>query len=253
MSLTKLLILFLSALVGGLIAFKVRSEKRDVFQFVLTFGGAYLFVITIIHVLPELYSHVNSTHGIDGGSATVISLLLLAGFFFQKVLEHFSSGIEHGHFHAHLHLNPLAVVGALCIHAFVDGLILIDVGGHEHMHHGHGSQDLLMGIVLHKLPAAFVMVSVLKSIGSSKKFLFVTLLIFALSSPLGQVLGTSVVKAFDDQAEWVHYLTAFVAGNFLHISTTIFLESSSDHSINWKKMLAVLAGASLALLTFMLL
>lgn len=252
MTIAKLLILFFAAIIGGGAAFKIKS-KPSTFQFMLTFGGAYLFVITIIHVLPELYSYVYSTNGIDGGSATATSLLLLGGFFFQKLLEHFSSGIEHGHFHSHLHLNPIAVVGALCVHAFVDGLILVDVAGHDHLHNHHGEHDLLIGIVLHKIPAAFVMITVLKSTGVSQRFLVFTLFLFAFSSPIGQVLGTEVVGAFNHQTSWLHYLTAFVAGNFLHISTTIFLESNKDHSINWKKTLAVGAGASLALLTYLVL
>lgn len=251
MNFINLIILFFSAILGGAVALRFKSDNRSMFQFVLTFGGAYLFVITIVHVLPELYSYVYSINGFNGSSASVISVLLLAGFFFQKVLEHFSSGIEHGHFHKHLHLNPIAVVGALCVHAFVDGLILVDVG-HEHLHHHHGNDDLLIGIVLHKIPAAFVLVSVLRSTGVTKKFLYITLIAFAISSPLGQTLGTGVVSIMEYQTDWMHYLTAFVAGNFLHISTTIFLEANSDHSINWKKMLAVVAGASLALITFFL-
>ncbi|MCY1377024.1 hypothetical protein D9M69_645640 [compost metagenome] len=41
-----------------------------------------------------------------------------------------------------------------------------------------------------------------------------------------------------------------VIGIFLHISTTILFESSADHKINKKKMLAVLCGIGVALIGF---
>ena len=41
-----------------------------------------------------------------------------------------------------------------------------------------------------------------------------------------------------------------VIGIFLHISTTILFESSADHKINKRKMLAVLMGIGVALIGF---
>jgi zinc and cadmium transporter len=43
-------------------------------------------------------------------------------------------------------------------------------------------------------------------------------------------------------------LFAIVSGNFLHISTTIYFESSPDHSFHRKKILISLLGAALAIL-----
>jgi len=42
------------------------------------------------------------------------------------------------------------------------------------------------------------------------------------------------------------FLFAFVAGNFLHISTTIFIESSPEHKWSGQKIVVGLLGAGLA-------
>ena len=43
------------------------------------------------------------------------------------------------------------------------------------------------------------------------------------------------------------YLYALVSGNFLHISTTIVVESSPEHHFNARKMAVVILGALLAI------
>ena len=42
-------------------------------------------------------------------------------------------------------------------------------------------------------------------------------------------------------------LLGLVAGNFLHVSTTILFETSPEHRLNWPKLAATLAGLLLAL------
>jgi hypothetical protein len=51
------------------------------------------------------------------------------------------------------------------------------------------------------------------------------------------------------ESSWLTILFALVTGNFLHISTTIFMESSPGHRLNLTKLLVVLAGTTLALAT----
>jgi hypothetical protein len=42
-------------------------------------------------------------------------------------------------------------------------------------------------------------------------------------------------------------LLGLVAGNFLHVSTTILFETSPEHRLNWPKLGATMAGTLLAL------
>ena len=116
-------------------------------QLPLVFAGSFLFAITIIHIIPELFTLSKDPHQ--------IGLFVLAGFFFQRLLEYFSKGVEHGHAHAHSNgsqNSKLGILIALMIHSFLEGTLLT----HESPFHGeHESYSLLIGIALHKAPAAF--------------------------------------------------------------------------------------------------
>lgn len=215
----------------------------------LTFAGSYLFSITIIHLIPELFEmafeqgHQNGQH--EHGQLMQIGVYILIGFFLQKVLEFFSSGIEHGHFHHHhgVKQSPYVLLIALCLHAFLEGTIL----NHSAVgHHDHQSYDLLLGIVFHKAPAAFILMMMLISQGIKKHIAVLLLTIFSLASPLGMLCGSMLI---DENESLYIILYALVAGNLLHISTTIFIESSPEHKVEMRKTIAILCGVSMAFLT----
>src|SRR5918996_895231 len=87
----KLLVLFLTPLLSGLLIFLVPKGKNTNYRMLLVFAGSYLFAITVIHILPELYSQ---SLGLE-----LVGLFVLVGFFLQQLLEYFTSGVEHGHIH----------------------------------------------------------------------------------------------------------------------------------------------------------
>ena len=89
----KLLVLFLTPFLAGLLIFLVPKGRNTNYRMLLVFAGSYLFAITVIHILPELYQH---TSGVE-----LMGLFVLAGFFLQQLLEYFTSGVEHGHIHTH--------------------------------------------------------------------------------------------------------------------------------------------------------
>jgi zinc and cadmium transporter len=178
-----------------------------------------------------------------------IGLFVLVGFFMQIFIDFATSGVEHGHVHVHHHhsrLSPIMLMIGLCIHALMDGSILVHPGHHETGQHGTG---LLIGIVLHKIPAAVALMSVLNSLFSNKKTLLLLLLIFSLASPVGLVLSDMLNTYEVLSHEGFLILFAIVSGNFLHISTTIYFEASPDHSFHKKKIVISLIGALLAILT----
>ncbi len=232
-----ILILVAVALGGGLINFVIPDEKSGGpgFKLSLVFAGSYLFSITIIHLIPDLYQ--------SGMNTLLIGASILLGFFLQQVLEYFSSGIEHGHLHvksdAHHHRTSSAftVLFALSIHAFMEGTILS-----TSLLAGQKSNAMLLGIIFHKIPAAFALMSVLLCYLKKHQALPL-LLVFAIATPLGLWMSTEGV-----QNEWISpkalaILFALVSGSFLHISTTIVFESSPTHTFNFKKLLVGVAGA----------
>lgn len=237
------IILFVSAFVGGLIHLILPRGKRDgdSFRLSLVFAGAYLFGITIIHLLPDLYTSAFPLFW--------TGFYVLVGFFLQQVLEYFTSGIEHGHLHVHhpdhQHSKTTAftILVALSIHAFLEGTLLANpVNG------SHTTNNLLLGILLHKAPAAFALMSVILCHHFKQRQALVLLTIFAMASPAGLVLSYFGVEQQWISDEVFTIFFALVSGSFLHISTTIVFESSPKHTFNFKKLAAGVAGAGAAVL-----
>ncbi len=243
--LSYILILFFAAFLGGLAVLWLPVMESRVYKLLLVFAGAYLFAITVVHLIPELMH--------TAADNSRIGMLVLAGFFLQLLLEYLSGGVEHGHLHGsgdnhhHHHIAPATLLIALCIHSFLEGTLLLHpVNGGEDM---HKTDTLLAGIVLHKAPAAFALMSVLLH-QLNKRWLAITLLaIFALASPAGLVFSESVQsngEGLQFMAMWIYPL---VAGSFLHISTTIFFENSPEHNFNLHKLLVSLVGALVGVMT----
>ncbi len=247
MQLIEIIILIVSALFAGSTVFFTKLSENH-FRFLLAFGGSYLFGITLVHIIPELFQMTEQL------SVMVISACIVGGFFFQMLLEFFSSGVEHGHIHHHhgKKITPLSLLIGLCIHALLDGVLLVDdhsVGHHHHHHHVHdgGMHVVLLGIVLHKMPAAFALTSILVAHYQKKLWPVVMLVIFALASPIGLLVSQGFLDAGLLSGASFVILMGIVAGGFLHISTTIFFESSPGHKLSFPKLFAALLGVGVAI------
>jgi len=230
-----LLVLFASAMLGGLSERFLGRRIHDI-RYPLIFAGSFLFSITIIHILPEVFALSDKP--------MKIGLYVLVGFFFQQFLEYFTSGIEHGHAHQHSHIGSgsrVSLLIALMIHSFLEGALLTH---HSPFHEQHESYSLLIGIVLHKMPAAFALVTTLKTHDRFDSRIWVILILFSISSPIGLLLSNQIMAL---SPEVLLLLFAFVSGSFLHISTTIFVESSPNHHFAWRKFVVSLIGASVAI------
>jgi zinc transporter ZupT len=244
------LILILSVLIGGGIAFYVKHYNQTVLQMLLSFVGAYIMGITVMHLLPSVYQEHNH----------YIGLWILGGFFIQIVLELLSGGVEHGHVHPSQEPKfgfALQILLGLCVHAFIEGMPLetydafqLDIHGSEH---GHKHQHLLYGIILHKAPAAFVLVFLLSVSRFKKSFIITALVIFSLMSPLGAWSAGALIEHGILNPSTTRVFLAIVIGSFLHIATTILFEteSSGHHHISIKKVLMIVFGLGLAILTIL--
>ena len=218
---------------GGAAAGFLQIKEKDL-RLPLVFAGAFLFALTVIHILPELFTF--------SGNAFGIGIWILVGFFLQQILEKFTSGIEHGHFHVHASGNNVGLLIALMIHSILEGALLT----HDSpFHERHESYSLLLGIVLHKGPAAFALMSVVKNGRSLGVSAWVILVLFSLASPLGLVVSGYVLTI---SPQHLAILFALVSGIFLHISTTIFVETNPEHRFGWKSIVISVLGALVAVI-----
>jgi len=233
------LLLIAGALAGGLSAFLLPGNAGARYKLALVFSGAYLFAITVTHILPGLFTH-------PAANGTMTGVLILAGFFAQQLLEYMSQGVEHGHIHihkeghAHLASSAFWVLLALSLHALMEGGMLTGAGTTEGI-----PGALMAGVLMHKIPEAFALVSVL-SCELSRRRALLLLVLFSLASPLGLWLTTLLSGEGLLNGVVLQGLFAFMCGGFLHISTTIVFESSADHHFNAKKLAVAILGSAAA-------
>ena len=244
MSIIEYILLFGSAIFGALASSFILKKRKDILLVLLSFSGSYLLGVTVLHLIPSLYAEPIQGTG----------LFMLGGFFIQLLLEQLSRGVEHGHLHFHQGEGKVAMVvsvlAGLGLHAFMEGLPLdyydeFHLSNHGHDHNGHN--HFLWAIILHKIPAAFALMSLLKLANFSNRTIWIALVIFASMSPLGALLG-SALELTDELRTWI---LALISGSLLHISTTILFETdkSKEHKISLRKFLIILLGMLLAILS----
>lgn len=243
--LAAILILFFTVVLSGWLVRFFPQRKQQWLKIILAFSGAYLFTLTIIHILPDVLIGASNPHE--------VGYYILAGFFLQLVLELFSQGIEHGHMHLHENekssgLVPYLLLLSLTIHSFLEGSILVeDRAVAPHLHVSDSFYQVLAGIAIHHIPAAFALMTILMFRLNNFRRAFGYLLIFAIASPIGILFSNYIIPEQIQEGQVFTVLSGLVAGNFLHISTTILFETSPEHRFNRNKILATLAGALLAL------
>jgi len=233
--------LFSVVMAGGFIVYFLEDKVTKYFKYILAFSGAFLLAISVLHVIPEVYQAQTAN----------IGLFVLLGFLIQLVLEYFSQGIEHGHFHVNannpkLFLVPILV--SLCLHAFLEGLPLVnEISNEHHVGHSH-SNSLLFGILLHKFPISIALMTLFLKAKLKMNYAFFGLLIFAIMAPLGNFIGVTFQDSFTSHLPIFDYILAIVLGMFLHISTTILFESDESHKFNLMKLIVIIAGGGIAYL-----
>ena len=220
-------LLILSVLAGVFLG-KYFGEKQKFAKNLLVLSAGFLITICLNDVFPEVYASNNHNIGI----------FVIIGVLLQMLLENLTKGFEHGHFHHHQdekNILPIALMAGMFIHAFLEGIPLANEKNIDNPY--------LMGILFHNLPISFVLGAFLfhkNKLSSSSWFVIA---IFAISSPLGMLLGNYF------NPDYKVYFLALVGGIFLHISSVIIFESNKNHNIDWWKILMVICGVAIALVS----
>ena len=218
-----LLLPFIAVYFGAAIALILRPKKMTELKLILSFSGSFLLSIIVINLLPHLFEDNNSNPGI----------WIMVGIVIQILLELFSKGAEHGHTHTNkTNQLPWVLIISLCIHAFMEGMPLND------------QPELLLGIMIHKLPIGIIMTLLLWETNTPKIKKIITLFIFAAMTPIGGIVKENLLN-FESITK---IIDAVVVGILFHISTTILFESSAGHVFNSRKFIAIISGILVAAL-----
>ncbi|REJ82423.1 MAG: zinc/iron permease [Bacteroidetes bacterium] len=237
MNLISYLLLFFSIILSGSWVFMFKKISSRNLKLMLAFRGAFLFALTVTHLIPQVYK----------GNAADIGVFILMGFFLQILLELLSEGIEHGHIHIHKNEDsiafPMGMMLGLCLHSFLEGMPLTQKLDEESTGH-----SLLAGIILHHIPVAMALSTMLLESGIAKLRVIIYLALFAAMAPAGALFSELIVSVYSGEiAGFYNKLMGIVIGIFLHISTTILFESSEGHRFNLMKFSVIVLGAGIAI------
>jgi zinc and cadmium transporter len=233
-----ILLLMAPIILAGGIALRIPVQQSRL-RLILAFSAAYLFAISIMHMLPEAFMASNVKQ---------VGLFIVIGFCSQLVIDTFSTGIEHGHVHlhsndCHSHL-PTGIIVGLFLHSFLEGLPVYDLHASTA---GNINYQLILGLAVHNLPITIAFVALLKEHESSAAKRFLLLFLFAVMTPLGYFTSYALQSFGLQHYELYGQLAyAMVIGIFLHISTAILFETSDQHRYNIRKVLVMLGGIVVA-------
>ena len=203
MTIANFAFLFVSAVLSGLTAFLFDRQNKTFLKLLLAFSGAYLFAICVLHLIPEIYITASSNIGV----------YILIGFFLQILLEFFSEGIEHGHVHVHKsseHNFPIAIMLSLCVHSFLEGMPLAKLNSGSY-------NSLLVGIILHNIPVALALATMLIDSHVKKNNVVLMLVIFAAMAPLGAFASYLISDSL--LGDISPYFDKIIAASYLEIQS----------------------------------
>lgn len=222
------ILLIISVFLGMAIVYTLNIKTKNT-NLLLSFSGAYLLSITILHLLPQVFQSSKNEH--------FIGIFIILGILAQSILESISKGAEHGHMHFQNNFKgfPWGLFIALNLHAFSEGIP------------ANTNISLLWSIILHKIPVSIVLTNFFVKIKFPIKKILLFMSIFALSSPLGAYFSTTLF--FEN---YKLPILAFSTGIFLHVSSIILLESRKDHKFSLKKFIITLLAVGLSISTLYL-
>ncbi len=236
-----ILALIIPIIISGSLALFIKINQTNL-RLLLALSAAYLFSISIMHLLPEAYAqqHVKK-----------IGFYVVLGFCLQLVIDTFSTGIEHGHVHLHstsckTHL-PYGIIIGLMLHSFLEGLPIYNANASSASN--ALNYQLILGLAIHNIPISIAFISLLREHNSNKQKIFTLLILFSIMTPLGYLASFTLhTIGLSSYHYFSHIAFAVVIGIFLHLSTAILFETSEHHKYNYAKMAIMVLGIVLAYL-----
>jgi zinc and cadmium transporter len=203
----------------------LKPETRRSEGFIFSFGSGILLGTGFLHMIPEAASLLGPSLGFS----------VLTGFLILLIVEKFAMvhpceeiGCD---FH---HLGMSAYLG-ISLHSLVDGLALGASLGDVRL-----SAIVFLAIIVHKIPYAFSLGSLLCLGRHSRGRIVALILTFAVLTPLGAALTYVAARQFS--SGMLGWALGFSAGNFLFIATSDLLPQLKLHDRKARRQLVYLLG-----------
>jgi len=233
-----------------LLLLRVRTPQERTVHLMLGASAGLLLGISLLELLPESFEiAAGATPPLD---ARVVSLSVAAGFLGLLIVERYllhRAGALSAHYEEGREIRPFGTLamGALVIHGLIDGIV-IPLGFAV-----SSATGLLVAtaVVLHQIPDAFAAFAFAASQGEDRRRVVRYVILGALDTPVGMVLGLFLVNYFTPS--WVALALAFSAGTFLFVSAADIIPELQHKAQSLTVTISIGAGLLLvALLAFFL-
>jgi len=207
--------IFFITIIGGWIP-TFTKWSTETFRMIISFCAGFLLGAVFFHLLPGIANVLGPNLGYP----------IIIGFLLVFVMEKFIMvhPCEEGECNYHK-IGVAAYVG-IGLHSLLDG---VAIGAANEM---NMSFVILVAVAVHKFPAALALSSILVKGGEySRKKINLSMLIFALTTPLGALVSLFLFKNIDPY--FVGVALGISAGTFLYIAIGDLLPTV--HEENEKK------------------
>lgn len=232
--------IFTAASLGGMLLSGLLNRSPATSRWAAACSAGVLLGIGFLYLLPEAFAFLgNASKPLWGvsitpvhiGCATALGFLLLLSI--ERYLlnvhnhapcvthDHETHSHADAHHDAHERGATWSVVLALCIHSFFDGLAMRMAQDIKTL-----GPALALGLVLHKIPEAASLFTILKRGGVRTKGQVLVYLFYLVSTPLGLLTAHQLHQVLSQSG--IALIMAFAAGALLHLVTGHLLPEATE-------------------------
>lgn len=244
--------LSIALLAGAIPMWRRVREQENLLRRLTGIAAGILLASALLVVIPEGFEaalHGDEDAHDEAGLAAFAGLALLLGFLCMMALEaygfghdiheeHHDHAEDHGHDHVNHPSNPSSVVLGLSLHALTDGLAIGAAVASESL---LLTLTVYIGVIAHKVPAAFSVGVFAMHERGEVKAAFRDLAVFSIATPVA-ILASFWFLA-DLSTGWLGLAILFAGGTFLYVATVDVLPDVHSGAAGRTALVQVLIGA----------
>ena len=206
----------------------------------ISFAAGALLAVSLFDILPETFEAIGVLKGLLSFASGYLLFFLITKFVF-----HICPACAATHTELNFKAITAAMVVALCVHSFMDGLA---IAGGSSSSSGIGFL-ILLAVAYHKFPEGMALTLVAVGSGMSRaRAFFMSCLIEWSTTLLGGLVGFLIPVS--SGSPWMGCVLGHVGGGFVFLVLHALLSEVVKHHPRYTVLSAVLGGLSILFAQF---
>jgi len=229
----RLVLAVVAASLGALAAIAIKKITHLTLCLLISFAAGALLAVTLFDIFPEAWDLV----GFLPAAAAFLSGYVLF-YLITKFVFHICPACAATHTETTFRAVTLAMLVALSIHSFMDGLAIY--GGA--LTARPGGFLILMAVAYHKFPEGLALSLVARQSGMNRPRSF--LISFGMESVTTVAGGLAGLFFILPEAPWVGFVLAHVGGGFAYLVIHALFSGAIRNHPKWTLFAALVGGGS---------